>query len=189
MSTGTTTRPITAEEYARLPETSRPTELVRGEVVEMNVPIPKHGYVCLKTARLLGNFVDDNDLGWVFGNDSGVITERNPDTLRGPDVWYVSYEKLPKGPLPDEYLDVVPDLVIEVLSPDDRWSKVLGKVAEYLNIGVPTVCVLDPADRTAELLFPDDRKPRTLTVEDELTFPEALPGFSVRVGKLFEWPS
>jgi len=186
MATNTATRPITVEEYARLPETSRPTELVRGEIVEMNVPTPRHGYVCLNIGAILRGFVRQDDLGRVFSNDSGVITERNPDTLRGPDVWYVSYEKLPKGPLPDEHLDVVPDLVIEVLSPDDRWSRVLGKVAEYLNIGVPIVCVVNPDDATAQVFYRDNPHSRTLASGDELAFADVLPGFSVRVGELFE---
>ena len=177
---------ITAEEYAKMPDTGRPTELVRGRIVEMNVPIPKHGYVCLNAGAILRDFVRRSDLGRAFSNDSGVITERDPDTVRGPDVWYVSYQKLPKGPLPDKYLDVVPDLAIEVLSPDDRWSRVFKKVSEYLCLGVPVVCVLDPDSQTAELFYPDAPGRHTLSADDELTFPEVLPGFSVRVGELFK---
>lgn len=184
MSTATTL--ITAEEYAKLPDVGRPTELVRGRIVETNVPIPQHGYVCLNAGAILRDFVRKNDLGRVFSNDSGVITTRDPDTVRGPDVWYVSYQKLSKGPLPDKYLDVVPDLAIEVLSPDHRWRKVFKKVAEYLDLGVPVVCVLDPDHQSAELFYPDDPARRTLSADDELTFPGALPGFSVRVGELFE---
>jgi len=184
MSTATTL--ITAEEYARMPETDRPTELVRGRIVEMNQPIPLHGYICGNVSRILGNFVHENDLGRVFTNDSGVITTRDPDTVRGPDIWYAGYEKLPKGPLPKTYLDVVPDLVIEVLSPDDRWSRVLGKVAEYLNIGVPIVCVVNPDGATAQVFYRDNPHSRTLASGDELTFPDVLPGFSVRVHELFE---
>lgn len=184
MSTATTL--ITAEEYANMPDPGRPTELVQGRIVEMNQPIPQHGYVCLNAGSILRDFVRQNDLGRVFSNDSGVITERNPDTVRGPDVWYLSYQKLGKGPLPKKYLDAVPDLAIEVLSPDDRWSKVLAKVAEYLNAGVPVVCVLDPDKQTAQLFYPDEPSNRTLSAEDDLSFPEVLPGFSVGVGSLFE---
>lgn len=184
MSTATTR--ITAEEYAKMPDTGRPTELVRGRIVEINQPIPQHGYVCGNVSRILGNFVHDNNLGRIFTNDTGVITTRDPDTVRGPDVWYLSYQKLPKGPLPKRYLDIVPDLAIEVLSPDDRWSKVFKKVSEYLELGVPVVCVLDPDHRTAELFYPDDPGRRTLSADDELTFPEVLPGFSVCVEELFE---
>jgi len=181
----TATKRITAEEYAAMPDTGRPTELVRGEIVEMNVPIPKHGYVCGNVAGLLWAYVRAHSLGRVFTNDSGVITARDPDTVRGPDIWYASYQKIPKGPLPGTYIDVVPDLAMEVLSPDDRWSRVLAKVAEYLNAGVPVVCVVDPDDKTAQLFSPDNPKERTLSADEELTFPEVLPGFSATVSELF----
>lgn len=182
----TTATRITAEEYAKLGDSDRPTELVRGEIVEMNVPGPRHGFVSLNAGAILREFVRQNDLGWTFGNDSGVIIGRDPDTVRGPDAWYVSYQKLPKGTLPAGYIDVVPDLAVEVLSPDDRWSKVLAKVAEYLDIGVPVVCILDPENRTAQLFHPDQPASQTFTADDELTFPEVFTGFSVQVGNLFE---
>lgn len=182
----TTITRIAADEYAKMGDSGRPTELVRGEIIEMNLPIPKHGYVCLNVGAILREFVRQNDLGRVFSNDSGVITERDPDTVRGPDVWYASYQKLAKGPLPSRYIDVVPDLVIEVLSPSDRWSNVLAKVAEYLNIGVSAVCVLDPDSQTAQLFHPDEPTSRTFSADDDLAFPQVLSGFSVRVGSLFE---
>lgn len=182
----TATKLITAEEFAAMPSKDKPCELVRGEIVEMNQPIPLHGYVCLNVGAILREFVKKSDLGRVFGNDAGVITERDPDTVRGPDVWYASYDKVPRGKLPKNYLDCVPDIAIEVLSPDDRWSRVLGKIAEFLCAGVPVVCVLDPDDETAESFHSDHSKDRKLSAGEELTFPEILPGFSVRVGQLFE---
>jgi Uma2 family endonuclease len=183
MATATTL--ITAEEYAALPDTGVPTELVRGEIVEMNQPTPRHGQVCSKVDRFVGGFADDHESGHVLCNDAGILTERDPDTVRGGDVWFVSYQKLPKGPLPGGYLGVVPDIVFEVRSEWDRWSKILAKVAEYLNAGVGVVCVLDPATETARLYYAD--KPEVLlTADDELTFPEQLPGFRVPVKRLFE---
>src|SRR5207244_1669587 len=127
---------LTAEEFARLPDRGRPTELVRGRIVEMNVPFPRHGQVCGQTAYLLKDYLRTDDRGQVVTNDSGVITERDPDTVRGGDVCFYSYTRVPKGPLPQGYLSVVPDAVFEVRSPDDRWSKITAKVAEYLNAGV-----------------------------------------------------
>jgi Uma2 family endonuclease len=100
-------------------------------------------------------------------------------------VWYVSYQKVKKGPLPDEYLSVPPDIVFEVLSRDDRWKDLYAKVAEYLAVGVPVVCVVNPKDETARLFFADEPEV-ILTAADELTFPNQLPGFSVLVQRLFE---
>jgi Uma2 family endonuclease len=100
-------------------------------------------------------------------------------------VWFVSYRKLPKDPPPDGYLDIVPDLTFEVRSEHDRWKQVLEKVLEYLNAGVPVVCVLDPRTETARLYYPDAPEV-ILSGDDELTFPDQLPGFSVAARRFFE---
>src|SRR5262245_41999158 len=127
---------MTAEEYERLPDSGTPTELVRGHVVTMNPPFPFHGYVCGNIAFYVRGYTEPQELGRVFINDSGVITEREPDTVRGADVAIYSYARLPKGALPKRgYLQVVPDLVFEVRSPDDRLPQLLAKVAEYLAAG------------------------------------------------------
>lgn len=181
----TVTRLITAEEYARLPDRGVPTELVDGEVVEMNMPLPRHGEVCVNIAFLLREFLKGRNLGRVIGNDGGIITKRNPDSVRGGDVWFISFQKFPKGPLPNHYLPVPPDIVFEVLSRDDRWPRLYAKVAEYLEAGVPVVCVVDPRDETVRLYFANDPEV-ILTSADELTFPNQLPGFAVLVQHLFE---
>jgi Uma2 family endonuclease len=181
----TATRLITAEEYARLPDSGVPTELVRGEVVAMNMPFPRHGQLCVRISRVIGDFAEQRQLGHVLSNDAGIVTSRSPDTVRGGDVWYVSYEKFPAGPLPNSYLPVPPDIVFEVLSEHDRWPNVYAKVAEYLEVGVPVVCVVDPRDETVRLYFADQPE-SILTAADELTFPNQLPGFAVLVQRLFE---
>jgi Uma2 family endonuclease len=162
MATSTTL--MTAAEYARLPDTGVPTELVRGEVVELTQPTPRHGWVCSKVDRLMGTFADERELGHVLCNDAG---------------------NLPKGALPDGYLDVIPDLIVEVRSEHDRWKQVLEKVLEYLNAGVPVVCVLDPQTETARLYYPDAPEV-ILSGDDELTFPAQLPGFSIPVRRFYE---
>jgi Uma2 family endonuclease len=177
---------LTVEEFSRLPDPGYPTELVRGRIVRMNVPKPYHGWICLNAAVDLREFVDAHNLGYVVTNDSGVITGRNPDTLRGADVAFYSHAKVPKGSMPrDLYLDVVPDLVVEVRSPDDRWPKVIEKVADYLNAGVPVVLVLDPEPQTL-YFYAADAPVRILSAGDELTLPAVLPGFAVLVGRFFE---
>ena len=81
---------LTAEEYALMPDNGRPTELVRGRIISMNMPYPRHGQICCKIGRIVGNFVDENDFGHFVTNDSGIVTERNPDTVRGADAAYYS---------------------------------------------------------------------------------------------------
>src|SRR5436309_15547944 len=140
---------LTAEEFRRLPDDGRKKELVRGRVVYMNVPAPRHGYICANVVGILRPFVIERRLGRVMSNDSGVVTEHDPDTVRGADVAYYSFDRLPPGPLPEGYLDAVPELVFEVRSPTDRPGNILAKVVEYFAAGVSAVCVLDPGPQTA----------------------------------------
>jgi Uma2 family endonuclease len=178
-------RLITAKEFL-LMDDGTPSELVRGRIVKMNVPAPRHGHFCSRIARWLGVFAEDeNDLGRVMTNDAGVITEHDPDSVRGPDVSYYSYKRLPKGPLPEGYLDVVPDAAFEVRSPSDRWSATQAKVTELLNAGVQVVCVLDPRHESVTV-WDQDGPPHTLHKGDTLTLPTVLPGFELPIARLFE---
>jgi Uma2 family endonuclease len=176
---------MTAEEFGRRPDPGHPEELVQGRIVSVPPPDRRHGYVCSKADRILGAFVEEHDLGRVMSNDSGVITERDPDTVRGADVAYYSYARLPRGPLPTGYGPEVPELVVEVRSAHDGWREILEKVAEYLRAGVLTVVVLDPRPQTAHVFSPTD-PPRALGTEEELFVPGLLEGFRVRVGRFFE---
>jgi Uma2 family endonuclease len=175
---------MTALEFGQRPDPGHPEELVQGRVVSMPHPDRRHGFVCSKADRILGNFVDEHGLGRVMSNDSGVITERNPDTVRGADVAYYSYARLPQGPLSTGYGPEVPELIVEVCSAGDRWADVLEKVAEYIRAGVLVVVVLDPKPQTAHVFGVDAQ--RVLTSEDELDLSGILDGFLVRVGRFFE---
>ncbi len=176
---------LTAEQFAERPDPGYPEELVRGRIVPMPVPQPRHGQICGNAYFLIRSHMVVSDLGHVLSNDSGVRTERGPDTIRGADVAFYSYARVPKGPLPPGYLQVVPEIVIEVVSPSDRWPKVLAKVAEYLEAGVSAVIVLDD-ERTLAMIYRADGMTRTLEANDELILPELLPGFAVMVRQFFE---
>jgi Uma2 family endonuclease len=134
---------------------------------------------------LIGRYLEDHPIGRVLTNDSSMITERNPDSVRGPDVCFYSFERVPKGPLPRILLPVPPELVFEVRSPSDRWSELHAKVAEYLNVGVQTVCVVDDNTRSVHAYFPA-REPQVLTGDDQLLLPGVLNDFRVEVGRFFE---
>lgn len=175
----------TAEEFGRRPDPGYPEELVRGRIVAMPPPGSRHGKVCYNIAYQAGRFLEDHDSGHILTNDSGVVTERGPDTVRGADVSFYSYERVPKGPLPAGYLDIAPDVVFEVLSPDDRWRKVLIKVGEYLIAGVQVVVVLDPERRQIHV-YEGDEPARVLTEHDELTLPTVLGDFRVPVCRFFD---
>jgi Uma2 family endonuclease len=185
MATAEMPGPMTAEQFRRRPDPGYPEELVQGRVVAMSVPDRRHGYVCGRVDRIFGNFVDERDLGRVICNDSGVVTERDPDTVRGADIAYYSYSRLPRGTLPTGYGPEVPELVVEVRSVNDRWREILVKVSEYLSAGVMVVVVLDPEAQIAHIFSADD-PPRMLAADEELTLPSVLGEFRVRVGRFFE---
>jgi Uma2 family endonuclease len=184
MSVVTAETLLTAEEYLQLPDNGQPTELVSGKVVPVNMPKARHGQICGRTAYLLQRFLEDHDLGHVLSNDTGVPTRRGPDTVRGADIAFYSYAKVPKGPLPNDYLPVPPEVVFEVRSPGDRWSEIHAKVGEYLTAGVQVVCVLDDQTETAHV-FPADDTPRTFAGEQELLLPGVLAGLRVAVRRFF----
>ncbi|MCC7419236.1 MAG: Uma2 family endonuclease [Planctomycetaceae bacterium] len=178
-------RLLTIEEYALLPDDGYRTELVRGKVVEMPPATSRHGEVCGTTGWILTSFARDQDRGRVLTNDSGIITRRNPDSLRGADVAFYSYARLPKGPIPEGYLQVAPEIVFEVKSPDDRWTDIIEKVGEYLAAGVLAVCVLEPAKSVA-CVYRSDEATQTFTVDQTLELPEPLADFRIPVARFFE---
>jgi Uma2 family endonuclease len=181
----TTATLLTAEKFIALPDSfDGPVELVKGAVVAIPPTRPRHGEICIQIAYLLRKYLDDHLVGRVIGNDAGVITERDPDTVRGADIAFYSFQRVPKGALPAGLLDVAPELVFEVLSPSDRWSEVQVKVDEYLDAGVNAVCVVDDATRSIHVFSPD-RPMQIFKEADDFALPEILSGFSEKVKRFF----
>jgi Uma2 family endonuclease len=174
---------ITAEEFALMPEPSDGSqqELVRGAIVTMPPPKGRHGACCSRVDRRVGNFVEANNLGHVCANDTGWILERDPDTVRGPDVAFWNKERLPE--IPDSYIEVPPDLAVEVVSPGDQWSRIQNKVRQYLHCGVRLVWVVDPEDRSVSV-YRSQQQGKILGENDTLTGEDVLPGFSCLVKDL-----
>ena len=185
MATAIDERLLTADEYFARPNDDQHKELVRGRIVAMNMPGFEHGLICATVGFLLRQFVSEHGLGRVVGNDSGILTERDPDTVRGADVAYYSYQRLPRERRPTRYAEIGPELVFEVLSPDDRWTKMLRKVSEYLEAGVLVVCVVDPSSSKVFVYRPDTAAIE-LAEQDDLTLPGMLDGFRVNVRQFFE---
>jgi Uma2 family endonuclease len=181
----TTETMLTAEEYLQLPDYGCPSELVRGRIVAMNVPSFHHGLICNRLGRLIGNYAEDHHIGYVLNNDAGVITERDPDTVRGPDVSFYSYSRVPKGTIPAGYPDVVPEVAIEVRSPTDGWPKVLAKVSELLTSGVDLVYVVD-AQSQSVFGYTASHPQSVLSGDEEMSFPSPLEGLRIPVKRLFE---
>ena len=162
-------------------------EFLFGQVVELPMPQNKHGKICFAAAYQLGLHVIPNDLGHITINDSfvRVPTPEDPTKVRGADVCYFSYARIPKGPFPDGLIDETPELIFEVRSPSDLWTEVFTKVEEYLANGVLAVVILDDATRSASVCRPGAEQ-QTFEATDALTLPDVLPGFAVPVARLFE---
>ena len=185
MTTLTESKLLTAEEYGRLENDGRLTELVRGRIVEMNRPFTSHGYLMSRITALLWQFVDQQGVGRIVSGDAGIITQRDPDSVRGPDVAFYSYGRIPRAPRPDGYWSASPELVIEIRSNGDRWKEIQQVVGEYLSVGVLMVAVVDSEPQRVHL-FSADRETVVLNSGDVLTFPDVLPGFEIVVGRLFD---
>lgn len=175
---------LTADEFARR-YGGEYVELIDGVVQELPVPHQTHGAVCFKAAFALGSHVVAGDLGHITTNDSFVQTQSHPDRVRGADVCFFSYERLPKGPMPKGLFPTVPDLVVEVRSPSDGWNDVFLKVGEYLTAGVRAVVVLDMTTVTASVYRKDEFQ-QIFDNGDDLMIPDILPGFKAPVRRFFE---
>lgn len=175
---------MTAEEYFHFPGKPERSELVRGVIIPMNQPGFRHGEICGQAYFLLRLFLNEHDVGRVLSNDSGVVTQREPDTVRGSDVSVYTYERVRRGESPIGYPQAAPNVVFEVRSPTDRWSEIHEKIAEYLSAGVEQVCVLIPETEEAHLFYPD-RPVEILQGEDRLSLPAPLDEFDESVSAFF----
>ncbi|MBE7462182.1 MAG: Uma2 family endonuclease [Planctomycetes bacterium] len=174
-------RLVTAEEFARHPEWG-PCELIRGKVRPLTNPKPKHGLVSAEIAYRIGHFARTGKLGRVFTNDAGMLIERNPDTVRGPDIGFIRTERVPANL--DEYLQVPYDLCVEVVSPSDAWSDVTEKVDMYLEAGVALVWVIDPQKGNAHV-FRQGRETLLIASTGSLDGEDILPGFALSLADLW----
>ena len=103
--------------------------------------------------------------------------------MRAPDVAFVRRERLPDPP-PRGYAALAPDLVVEVLSPDDRPGEVLSKIGDWLEAGTSLVWVVDPEQRTARV-YRSDGSQAHLTESDRLDGETVLPGFECELRRIF----
>lgn len=187
MSIANENKLVTADELAAMPDDGRRRELVKGVLRMMSPSGGRHGDVALRLGALLFNHVRANDLGKVFATETGFIISREPDTVRAPDVAFVSTERL--ATLSDDdlvgFVPLAPDLVAEVISPSDVFSDVEEKTLAWLAAGVKIVLVLDPANRTVRIAEHTDQM-QLLDEQAQLTIEGALRGWHVAVADLFQ---
>ncbi len=178
------TRRMTADEFFRM-ETplAGKYELVKGEVVHMPPPGIRHSKVQGKIYLYLSIFLMKNPLGQVFV-EAGAFIERDPDTVRGPDVSYYSEERMPLDSDVIAYNELPPEWAIEVRSPHDRRRAVREKIEEYFDAGVRLVWIAEPEDRTITA-YTSPTESKAFFSGDTITGGGVLPRFECLVSNFF----
>jgi Uma2 family endonuclease len=180
----TTLQRSTASELFEMPDDGFRYELVKGELRRMSPSGSEHGATIVNITVLLGQHVKANKLGVCFGAETGFKIASDPDTVRAPDVAFVSRERIPETGIPRKFWPGPPDFAVEVLSPGDTRREVDEKVADWLDAGARAVWVINPKRRdvTAYRSMTDVTR---LSEGDELDGGGVVPGFRCRVSEIF----
>jgi Uma2 family endonuclease len=175
-------RLMTADELSSLPDDHMRHELVRGELRTMSPPNEEHTWLSAKLVISLGGHVVAHGLGRVY-TDLGCKLESAPDTVRAPDVAFIRQARISATPQP-AYWPGAPDLVVEVISPNDRYSEVDEKVDLWLAHGAQMVLVLNPRWRTV-LVHRPGQPPRLLAEGETLDGADVVPGWRLAIRDIF----
>ena len=159
-------------------------ELVNGEIRVMSPSGGESGEVSGEVFRQLGNWIRPNRLGRVFDSSTGFVLPNKTKDVRAPDVSFVRADRLRQTPT--SYVEVVPDLIVEVRSPTDSLTQLREKIQSFFAVGTQVGILVNPKARTVEVYRPGQNAPQTLRDGDVLTVPELLPGWSVPIADL--WP-
>ena len=158
-------------------------ELVRGVVRVSEPPGGAHGWIAARITHRLGSHVEQHGLGTVLV-EAGYVLRRDPDTVRAPDVSFISAARLPPEQIPEQFIPGAPDLAIEILSPGDRWPDVEERLADYFAGGTRIAWVVEPRQQRVIVRYPDGAS-KILTGSDVLDGEDVVPGFRCPVTEVF----
>jgi Uma2 family endonuclease len=188
MAVGEVATIMTTEEMLALPENGIERWLIRGQLRErpMTVRNRWHSRILIRVAKFLDNWLDaqPEPRGAVLGGEAGCRLRRDPDTVVGIDVVYVSPEVAARRSDETTLIDGVPVLAVEILSPNDTQDVIHEKVRDYLEAGVSLVWVIDPQDQSVRI-YQAGKKPEFVNTDQELSGEPYLPGFRVPMAQLF----
>ncbi len=182
MNTRTIT--VTAEQLLEMPEDGNRYELISGELRMMSPAGGRHGRVAHNVGLVLGIHVRKENLGVVFAAETGFLISRDPDTVRAPDVAYVSSARLAQLVEDVGYLPLAPDLAGEVISPSDTFSEVEEKALGWLTAGTRMVLLIDPGTRTLHV-YRSAENIVVLNEQAEVDASDVVPGWRFAVSELF----
>jgi Uma2 family endonuclease len=185
MATAAEPKLLTAEEFMAADLGDGNYELVRGEIVEMPRRTPEHGRVCVNVGYALDSFGRETGFGYAISNNSAVLTERDPDTVRGPDVCFYTHSRRPRSQLGKGLPPVPPDLAVEVFSVGNRQGEMIKRVSEYQETGTLLVWVVYSSCRSVVIYRSDDEPPLVLREDAVIENLPELPGFRCPVSDFF----
>ena len=181
----TTKRLVTADELLAMPDDGFRYELVRGELRKMPPSSHPHAGIAGNIAADFGAHVKANKAGKIYVADGGFVLESDPDHVRAPDVGFVRQERVDAARGIPGFFPGPPDVAFEVISPNDRYTEVEEKVADYLAAGTLAVVVVDPRRRTVRVHRPPSEMVE-LGEADTLEVDDVVPGWQMAVGEMFE---
>jgi Uma2 family endonuclease len=180
----TVTKLVTADELLAMPDDGWRYELVKAELIRMFPTGQERGGLTVNLTVPLGVHVKFNKLGVVCAAETGFVLAHDPDTVRAPDISFISRERYEKVGRTEKYWEGAPDLAVEVLSPSDTVGRVEGKVAHWLEAGARMVWVVGPRLQTVTVYNSQDDI-QVLTQKDQLTGGDVVPGFVISVAEIF----
>ncbi|MBI3860914.1 MAG: Uma2 family endonuclease [Planctomycetia bacterium] len=175
---------MTAADLLRMPRGKFRYELVKGELHAMSPAGSAHGAVTQRLSTLLDQYVAGNGLGLVFGAETGFLVDRNPDTVRAPDIAFVRRDRISADGPPDGYWQGAPDLAVEVASPGDTPREIEQKVSEWFDAGCHLVWVIRPRLKTLAIHRAGD-EPEILAGDATLDGAPVLAGFCCQLADVF----
>src|SRR5258708_30080654 len=178
---------VTADDLASFEGDGYRYDLLTGDLIRVSPAGFRHGRLAAEIARRLGNFLAQHPhLGVVVGAETGFRLTRDPDTVLGPDAAVVRTDRLPRPEAQVGFLELAPDLAVEIVSPTDRWTTVSGKVDAYLAAGGRLGWGGEPGPRAVRGGLAEGPEPRLLASRgDRLRAQAGCPGFSLAPGELF----
>ena len=178
------------DDLLSLPE-CRGYELIHGKLVERDVGTESN-WLAMRIVTLLGFFLEQKPLGYVVGSETAFVCfPDDPRHAPRPDVAFIRFGRLPGEKLPKGSCPIAPDLMVEVVSPNDKGEAIQTKIAEFQAVGVPLIWVVYPNTRRI-VIHRLEGSPTVriseLTEADTITGEQVIPGFSRPVADFFRVP-
>jgi len=175
---------LTDEQFMALPEDDRLYEYIDGELIVVANSGVEHGYLALTLGYFLTGFVRNHQLGITC--DSSTAFKMKTGNKRSPDVAFIAKERL-RGlkRLPKGFFEGAPDLVVEIISPNNTFEEIHHKLVEYFENGTRLAWVILP-DEECVLVYHQPKPSKLLLLEDSLEGEAVIAGFQLPLKELFQ---